>query len=561
MTNRQANAASNPKGIGGYFRLVFIGILGMFLAFPVALLFWQNLSWQTAQLVWLESDFAALLFNSSALIAAVAMVAVPSGTAVGYWMQRPNVGGRRTLIVGVLTCLFVPLPVWAVSWQIIFGEWLPPLTLEPGDVAWRPWKLGLLPAAWIHAVASLPWVAGIAWLSLQTTNPALEEEALQTAGPRGLFRWVMLPRLAWAMFVSTVVVGLQVGTEIAVTDAMMVRTFAEDVYTQMVVRSSGLGGAIAATVPVWLGAALTLAVIARWGLRHFRISPDSIRLAPRATRVRSVRATLFIWVPFVTYFGLPLGALVWKTAGGGVQQPSFSEFGQRLEKAVRTEWVTLLDSSASAAITGVVTASLAWIACALGFGSPRYRTVIFGLGLLLLALPGPLLGFAIKQATVELVLAERSLLRTFNLAPEFPPLRSLLYDQPSPVPGIWVCVLKFFPLACGIMAAAMRRVPKSLVETATVEGRTGFSLWRWVIAPLTARAFLFAVLAIAALAFGEVGASKLAQPPARGVFILRLFDQMHYGAESTVAAFCLLQLATTWGILFLLIWLKPERTP
>ena len=187
--------------------------------------------------------------------------------------------------------------------------------------------------------------------------------------------------------------------------------------------------------------------------------------------------------------------------------------------------------------------------------------MIFGLGLLLLALPGPLLGFAIKQATVELVLAERSLLRTFNLAPEFPPLRSLLYDQPSPVPGIWVCVLKFFPLACGIMAAAMRRVPKSLVETATVEGRTGFSLWRWVIAPLTARAFLFAVLAIAALAFGEVGASKLAQPPARGVFILRLFDQMHYGAESTVAAFCLLQLATTWGILFLLIWLKPERTP
>ncbi len=561
MITRKANAASNPKGIGGYFRFAFIGILGMVLALPVALLFWQNLSWQTAQLVWFESDFTALLLNSATMIFAVAIVAVPLGTAVGYGMQLPNVGGRRTLIIGVLTCLFVPLPVWAVSWQIIFGEWLPPLALDPGNVAWRPWKLGLLPAAWIHAMASLPWVAGIAWLSLQTTNPALEEEALQTAGPRGLFRWVMLPRLAWAMIVSTVVVGLQVATEIAVTDAMMVRTFAEEVYTQMVVRNSGLGGAIAATVPVWFATALILAIIARWGLRHVQIPADSIRVVPRATQVRSFRATLLIWVPFVICVGLPLGALVWKAAGGGVQQPSFSEFGQRVEKVVRTEWATLLDSLASAAITGVVTASLAWIACALGFGSARYRAVIIGLGLLLLALPGPLLGFAVKQATVELVLAERSLLRTFDLAPEFPPLRSLLYDQPSPIPGIWVCVLRFFPLACGIMAVVMQRVPKSLLETASVEGRSAFSPWRWVIAPLTARAFLFVILATAALAFGEVSASKLAQPPARGVFILRLFDQMHYGAESTVAAFCLLQLVTTWGILCLLIGLKPDRTP
>ena len=274
--------------------------------------------------------------------------------------------------------------------------------------------------------------------------------------------------------------------------------------------------------------------------------------------MRSTRATLLIWFPFVIYFGLPLGSLIWKAAGGGVQQPSFWEFGQRLEKVFRTEWATLIDSLASAAITGVVTTSLAWIACALGFGSARYRAVLVGLGLLLLALPGPLLGFAIKQATLELVLAERSLLQTFDLSPEFPPLRSLLYDQPSPIPGIWVCVLRFFPLACGIMAIVMQQVPKSLLETAAVEGRSAFSPWRWVIARLTARAFLFSILAIAALAFGEVSASKLAQPPARGVFILRLFDQMHYGAESTVAAFCLLQLATTWGIICLLARLKPE---
>ena len=180
---------------------------------------------------------------------------------------------------------------------------------------------------------------------------------------------------------------------------------------------------------------------------------------------------------------------------------------------------------------------------------------------MLVALPGPILGFALKQATVELVSAEQSVLRSLDLHPDFPPLRSLLYDQPSPLPGIWVAALRFFPLACGMLAVAMARIPKSLLETAAAERRSAFSLWRWVIAPLTARAFLMTALAVAALAFGEVSAGKLAQPPARGVFVLRLFDQMHYGAESTVAGFCLLQLAVTWGILCLLVGLKPERTP
>jgi ABC-type spermidine/putrescine transport system permease subunit II len=100
------------------------------------------------------------------------------------------------------------------------------------------------------------------------------------------------------------------------------------------------------------------------------------------------------------------------------------------------------------------------------------------------------------------------------------------------------------------------RIPRSLVEMAVAEGRHPFGIWRRAIAPLTARAYLIVAIATSALAFGEVSAGKLAQPPARGVSVLRLFDQMHYGAESTVAGFCLLQLAATWGILWVLVGLN-----
>ena len=543
-------------------RIAWLLFLGLLLGFPLCVLFRENLSWHSLGLVRQGIDsFDGPLANTFSLIALVILLTVPTGTVYALLVCHPGVRGRRGLGACVVAGLFVPLPVWAVSWQIVFGDWLPPPTLEPGQVAWRPWKLGLLPAAWIHAVAAWPWVVAIIWIVLRTGDRSLEDEARQTGGWWGLFRWVVAPRLAWAVLLAATVVGMQAGTEIAVTDAMMVRTVAEEVYTQMVVRGAGLEGAIAATVPVWLGKAVGLAYFARLALRRFRTSSWDSSLAPKLRARGSPTATAAAWAVVSLHLGIAIVALGWKAAGGGVRpEPSFAEFGHRLDKALRTEWLVLIDSLAAALAAGAFTASLAWVTCGLAFGSARYRATILLFNLLLLALPGPLAGFAVKQATVALAVTEQSLLRTMDLHPEFPPLRSLLYDQPTPVPGIWVCALRFFPLACGMMAVALQRIPRSQLENAAVEGRSGVDVWRWVLAPHTARPFLLAALAVAALAFGEVSASKLAQPPSRGVFVLRLFDQMHYGAESTVAALCLLQMAATGLILVGLIGLRTERT-
>ena len=536
-------------------RWAIAGLLLLMVGSPLATLFRHHLSLDVLASIRHDADrLTPQLISTLSLMLLVVALSVPAGASQAFAMRRPGVRGRRWLGAAVLAGLFVPLPVWAVSWQIILGEWLPPLALEPGEVAWRPWTLGLLPAAWIHAIAAWPWAIAIVWLALRTSNPALDDEASQTGGPRGVFRWVTMPKLAWAVLAAACFIGMQAGTEIAITDAMMVRTFAEEVYTQMVVRSTGLGGAIAATIPVWLGSALALALVARFGMKRFRAVGADLRLAPSREGDFSISNTLLAWSPIALYLGLPVGALFWKTASGG-------NFAGRMEKLIRTEWLTLLDSLAAALLAGAFTASLAWLACAAAGRSPRFRIALFVGGLLLIAVPGPLVGFAIKEATVEIVVAERSILQALEFDPEFPPLRSMLYDQPSPIPGIWSSCLRFFPLACALLAVAMQRIPKSLVETAEAEASNRSGPLRRVIAPLTARSFLIVAVATAALAFGEVSAGKLAQPPARGVAVLRLFDQMHYGAESSVAGFCLLQLVATWGILCVLVGLIPERTP
>jgi ABC-type spermidine/putrescine transport system permease subunit II len=89
-----------------------------------------------------------------------------------------------------------------------------------------------------------------------------------------------------------------------------------------------------------------------------------------------------------------------------------------------------------------------------------------------------------------------------------------------------------------------------LLDAAAVDG---IGRWGAVYGPLTGPAFVRAGLAVAALALGEVSAGKLVQPPAAPAYILRVFDQMHYGTDSTVAALALVQIAasTVFGLVLL----------
>jgi len=69
-----------------------------------------------------------------------------------------------------------------------------------------------------------------------------------------------------------------------------------------------------------------------------------------------------------------------------------------------------------------------------------------------------------------------------------------------------------------------------------------------IIWPLTARAFLWTALIVAALALGEIAASKLVQTPGADTFVNLLFDRMHNGVDNEVAALCLLLLTAVLGL-------------
>ena len=89
---------------------------------------------------------------------------------------------------------------------------------------------------------------------------------------------------------------------------------------------------------------------------------------------------------------------------------------------------------------------------------------------------------------------------------------------------------------------ALFTVPREFREAARLDGLTAWEEWRRIGWPAVRSASFVAVVAVTALSLGEVSASKLVNPPSRSAFVLRLFDQMHYGAETTVAALALMPL-------------------
>lgn len=510
---------------------------------PLACVFAELVRRPSAWAAWRELDrILPLLGNTAALAALSMLVAVPAGTLLGVAIERAAVPGRRLLRALLLLALFVPLPVYAVAWQVVLGSWLPPLALDPGEVAWRPWNQGLLPAAWVHGTAAIPWVAWIVAAGLRHTDPSLEDEAVMTGGPKALWRNVLLPRVAVAAVAAGGFVTAQTATEISVTDAMMVRTFAEEVYTQLVGFPAGVAAAVAVTVPVWLGASFVAVRLSRPLLNRF-FPAESVADASTGTRLRT-RFGPAVWLLIAVIVGLPFAALVWK-AGVTSAGWSLANLGTQLDRTVRLSGVTIASGVLSAAVAGGVTAALAAWFCWRNRDRPAR---VVAVAVVLALTPGPLVGLGLKELISLLLSMEEFVLRTLGLAPDFPPLRSLLYDQPSPLPGIWACTIRFFPVAVAILFPAVRVIPKELHETAALDG---VSPWRHVGWPLLRNAIPFAAVAVGVLSLGEVSASKLVVPPHLTVYVLDLFNQMHYGTEAGVAAMCLVQMAVTAAVVFI----------
>lgn len=556
-------------------------ILLLAVGVPLVLPFLDLLTHPGAWRAWTESDRLLLLVrNTCLLVAGTLALALPAGIVGAVLLYRTDLplrGGLRFLLI--LT-LFIPLPLFASGWQAALGsdgwlplkDWITPAVNAAGTATegpiWKPWAQGIRAAVWVHAVAALPWVILLVGQGLCWVERELEEDARTAAGPWVVLGRVTLRRSSAAIGVAALWVALQTATEITVTDMMVVRTFAEEVYSQFVRPEPGTAAAtpqqlLARAVAVATPQIVLACVLAAWAVRRWErtLPPLESRMALLPFRLGRWRwpALVGVLLSAGVLLGIPVASLVWKAGLGGTPHAwSPGTVCRAIARVLQAQRELVADSLLAAGLAGLVTALMALLCCWLALQAPRFRLLVLGIVIAAWAMPAPLLGLGLKATIDHLMEVEDLIAWPWGAAR---PLRAGLYSGPSLLPVLWAYGLRFLPFAVALLWPVVRLIPLELREAARVDGAGPLQELRYVIWPLTRGAWLRAALVVAVLSLGEVGASKLVATPGSHIFAHEVFTRMHFGVTPDLAALCLvvLLLAALGGMLVAIISLLLQQ--
>jgi iron(III) transport system permease protein len=531
-------------------RLVASAVLVIVVGIPVILPWIDLARTPRAWSVWSEhSRLASLLEATVLLVAGTIAIALPIGIWLAVVVFRSTWRWHRLARWALALCLFIPVPLTTSAWQVTVGDagWLPIGTWShtPGAAAtrvWHPWMQGLPAAIWIHGLTAIPWVVWLVGHGLSWVEPELEEEELTQSRLTSVWRRITLPRARGVIGATAVWIGVQAATDISVTDVVNVRTFAEEVYTQMVTGdTAAVQRALAAAAPLCIGCLLALLVVATW-LKRSLPPLNTLAATPFRFQARwfprgviGVGAALIVLAFFV-----PLGSLLWKlgSTDGGWSGPVAA---LHLNHVVMAWSSMILASVLCALVAGILVATMSLALAILSLDSTWFGWLTASLLALAIAIPGPIVGMGLNT-TIQRILELTSLLPT-PFRPIHGFLEVVLYDGPSYVPIVWINVVRFLPYACILMWPVARLYPRELRELARLDG---FSLWsefRFAIGPYLFPIALEAGAAVMALSLGELSAGKLVETAGAPTLAHELFNQMHYGVTNDLAAMGLILLA------------------
>jgi iron(III) transport system permease protein len=468
---------------------------------------------------------SALALESAKLVLETEVIALPLGILLAFFLFRTDAVGRKPLLGLIILAAFVPLPLHATSWLGALGN-----VGRQQLFGWQPILVGRFGAAFVHAMATLPWVVLIAGMGLCAVEPELEESALLDYGPARVLRKVTLRRALAAIAAAALAVAVLTAGDMTVTDLLLIRTYAEESYLQYT-RGRGPGDAAQVAIPpICLLGVLILLV----GRSLSRLDPTRIASSFSRARVWSLRtwripSGLFLCLIVGNAFALPLYGLVWRAGRVGGQaslrRPAhWSRHGLygTLRRAAETIGEPLLWSLFWTAAAATAATMLALM---LGWAARRSRIwslIAMATLCITLATPGPIAGMA-------LVLAYRP----------FPQV----YD--SPVMIVLAQTFRALPYAVLLLWPFLRSFPQDYLDTAALDGLDRPRQFLRVVIPLSTRPFVAAWAIAFAVGLGELPATNIAAPPMRSgqtpVSVV-IWGLLHTGVDSHLAGVALIVL-------------------
>ena len=452
-----------------------------------------------------------LLGNTAIVTGVATALAVGVALVLGFLIARTDLPGRRVLAAVLVLGACLPVYVLTVA---VFAA-----------VPLGRWSGSCLAAGVLHGVFATPLATLVFAAAYRQVDTSLEEQARLDAGAWRVWRHVTAPLTAWAIAAVLLIVTLLVGADITVTDALIVRTFAEEVYTQYQAHLTS-GPAVLTALPMLLLAAGLLAVYQR-GLGE-RV--ESCAALPR----HPYTFALGRW----RYVGLATsGVLV--LAPSGAALVLLAGKIEALGRMPAAFWSVKPELDLSLLLGAAVATMMVGVSVGIGVLWRRGGWTACGIGaalVLLMAAPAPVVGISL------IWLCNR------------PGWLGAVYDSPAII-AVGHSV-RFLPFAVLLLTPAVRRVARELILAARIDGCGWTGVWRHVYWPAAWCDAALAWLIVMILSFGEVAIATLVAPPGATPAAVRAFTLLHFGVYEDLAVLALaavVYLLAPW-LLLLAVW-------
>lgn len=479
------------------------------------------------------------------LMGAAALIAVPLG--IGLATALAGCGGgrlgatvRRIAITMLFVLIALPLYVHAAAWEATAGKfgWLP-LMQTSGN---RFWFGGFPATAWIHGISGSAWVSlAILW-AWQRLPRSLSDQGRMDLTPFRQWWVIALPAAAPAIATAGLWVMLIAGTEMTVADLYGVRTLADTIYLQYAFDPHWKPILQACVTPLLVGIPILwlidrkLALPARPTLGTTPWWSDDVSAGqstrwPITTRISASLALaglllFLVAIPLISL--LVKGGIVVRAADASVPTVpsgryawSWERFGITMSDAFSTfsaeyQWTFVIG------IAVAVTATpLALIAAWWANGSQFRSRIGAGIALVLMLLPGPVVGMAV--------------IFLFHNRGEW--LDSLY--QRSIVPTVIACLPRSLPATYFVLRVGYRMLDCKPTEAARSEGGTSWQIFSRIELPRLFPVIFIAALVAATVATADVPSTLVILPPGMTTVGTRTFALLHSGVRYQVAGLTL----------------------
>jgi len=358
-------------------------------------------------------------------------------------------------------------------------------------------------------------------------------EVARTLGgsPLRVLMRVQLPVARPAIAAGVALVLMETLNDIGASTYLGVRTLTTSVYTTWLNRGSLEGAAQIAML--MLVAVFALVMTEQWARRNQRYHPargTQIRARPARVRLTGWRAglaILFVLVPFVSGFGVPVYVFA-DYASRRMQQL----YEPALMNALANSLLTAFWASVLAIVAALVLLNAARVA------RSRPATILARLPVVGYAIPGTILSLGLLFALAAIDNWIDGQARQY-----FGYSTGLLLTG-SATAVVLACAIRFLALAEGSIRSGLDKLPPNLDEAARTLGRTPLRAGVSILLPLLTPAILAAMILVFVDTVKELSATMLLRPFGFNTLATFVYENASRGAVEDGAIASLLIIAT-----------------